>query len=213
EHDRTILDVGKEGVLLGLVEAVDLVHEEERRRAARLLLQPRALDHLAHLLHSGRHGAERDEMAPALLRQQARQGRLSGPRRTPEDEGRKLAARNGAPEETPGLEEILLTHELLERARTHALRQRRPAGAALLVFGKEIEGIGHASLAPRLSGKELEDLDAHRDSRALRQARTAPPRCRSRPRPGSAFRPARRRSRSGRLLHRASSRRPWIPDR
>src|SRR5205814_8600193 len=83
-----------------------------------------------------------------------RQSRLSRARRAPEDERGKLAARHGAPEEAPCSQEILLALELLEFAGAHALGERGAPGAALLVFGKEIQGIGHASSALR-SGEEL----------------------------------------------------------
>ena len=53
EDDRALLDVGQESVLLGPVEAMDLVDEEDRAHPAASALALRLGDHLADLLDAG----------------------------------------------------------------------------------------------------------------------------------------------------------------
>ena len=57
QRDEALLDGGQQRVLLGLVEAMDLV-EEEDRRLGQLPAVLRALEHLAHLSAPGLDGAE-----------------------------------------------------------------------------------------------------------------------------------------------------------
>jgi hypothetical protein len=53
QDDRAPLDVGQEGVLLGLVEAVDLVHEQDRALAAGRQAVLGGGDDRPDLLHAG----------------------------------------------------------------------------------------------------------------------------------------------------------------
>ena len=59
--DGALLDVGQEGVLLRLVEAVDLVDEEDRAPAARARSASASAITCADLLHARQHGRERHE--------------------------------------------------------------------------------------------------------------------------------------------------------
>jgi hypothetical protein len=92
QHDQPGLHVGEEGVLLRLVEAVDLVHEQEGRGALALPARASALDHLAHFLDSAQDGREGLEGHAGVLGQQAGQGGLAAPRGAPEDHGGKEPA-------------------------------------------------------------------------------------------------------------------------
>ena len=61
QHDRALLDVGQEGVLLRPVEAMDLVDEEDRAPAAAGPFDVGLGDHLADLLDPREDGREGDE--------------------------------------------------------------------------------------------------------------------------------------------------------
>ena len=58
EGDEPALDAGEQRVLLRLVEAVDLVEEEDRALAALAEPVPGPLERVAHVLHAGAHRAE-----------------------------------------------------------------------------------------------------------------------------------------------------------
>src|SRR3546814_15730228 len=76
EYDRSILDIGQEAILLRPIEAVDLV-DEEQRPLPRLPPPARAVEDLAQVGHSGKHGGQRLEMQVRLVRQEARDRRLA----------------------------------------------------------------------------------------------------------------------------------------
>jgi hypothetical protein len=58
----------QQGVLLRLVESVDLVHEENRLLAVEALLLLGGCDHFAKLWNPSEHGAERNEDRVRLVR-------------------------------------------------------------------------------------------------------------------------------------------------
>jgi hypothetical protein len=124
EDDRAALDVRQERVLLRLVEAMDLVDEEQDRLAAAAQLVLGLRDHLSQLLHPVQHGGEPDGAHAARLAQQPRQRGLAGARRTPQDERFEPSARQQIAQDPAGAEEMLLADELVDRPRPHALRQR-----------------------------------------------------------------------------------------
>jgi len=123
----------------------------KRGDAASLLLQTGALDHLSNLLHTRRDRAERDEMAPARLRDEARERGFSGAGRAPEDHGRQLPTLDRAAQKASRPQEIRLPEEFLEIARPHALGEGGSLGAASSLFGKEIQRLGH-EIGPRGGG-------------------------------------------------------------
>ena len=133
EDHRAGLDVRQERVLLALVEAVDLVDEEHRALAALVQRRPREVERLAQLLHAAEHGRHRGELRADPRREQARERRLAGPRRAPQDQRRQVAGRERALEQLAGREQVALAHDLLDRARPHALGERL---AALLLLGR-----------------------------------------------------------------------------
>ena len=61
EREEAVLDVREQRVLLGLVEAVDLVEEQDRALALLAQPAPGPLDDLAHVLHAGADGGQRLE--------------------------------------------------------------------------------------------------------------------------------------------------------
>ena len=79
QRHQPLLDGGQQRVLLRLVEAVDLVEEEDRRPAAGAPLAG-AGDHLAHLGAAGLHGGQLLEGGVGVLGGEPRERRLAGAR-------------------------------------------------------------------------------------------------------------------------------------
>ena len=134
EDDAALLDERQEGVLLRLVEAVDLVDEEDGPHAegARLL---GAGHDLLDLLDAARDGAEGDELRLREVCDHVGEGGLADAGRPPEDHRGDLVALDHRAQELPGPDEVLLPDELLERARPHAARERLRRGASGLRGG------------------------------------------------------------------------------
>ncbi len=117
--------MGEEGVLLRLVEAVDLVDEDDGAAA----LAPPALlggaQHLAHLLHPGEDRAHRLEVRLGEAADHEGQGRLARAGRAPEDERAELVLLDRPPEGPAGAEHLLLPEDLVEGARPDPVGERR----------------------------------------------------------------------------------------
>ena len=85
QHHRAVLDVGQEGVLLGAVEPVDLVNEEQSPLADLTPLGSSTED-LAQLGHPREGGGDLLEDQARAGGQQAGDGRLAASRRSPQDD-------------------------------------------------------------------------------------------------------------------------------
>ena len=95
-----LLDVRQQRVLLRLVEAVDLVDEEDRPAAVELLALLGARHELAQLRHAAHHRAERLEVAPwSRAATTLRERGLAGAGRAPEDHRRDAIRADGLREE------------------------------------------------------------------------------------------------------------------
>ncbi len=176
EGDRAVLDVRQERVLLGLVEAVDLV--DEQHRPALLEREPllRLGDHRADLddaRHDRGHGPE---LGADRVGEQAGERGLARPRRAPQQQAREVAPGDGAAERSALPDEVRLADELLERARTHAGGERLPLGRrAEQGFGA---GAGnapgrHGPMVARAGSGDLEhpgDVDQRGTARTARRA-------------------------------------------
>ena len=125
QDDVAGLDARQEGVLLRLVEAVDLVDEEDGAAAEPAPRFLRFGHHRADFLDAGQHGAERDEVRAGRAGDQPRQRGLAGARRTPEDHRLQAVLLDGLPQRPAGPDERVLADEFVERPRPHALGQRR----------------------------------------------------------------------------------------
>ena len=88
---RAVLDVGQEAVLLGAVEAMDLVDEQQRALAVAAALA-RGLEDPAQVGDAGEHRRQRLEMQVGLLGQQAGDRRLAAARRSPQDQPSRACA-------------------------------------------------------------------------------------------------------------------------
>ena len=127
ERHEPLLDGRQQRVLLGLVEAVDLVEEEDRRLAGGLAPVRRALEHLAHL---GAAGLDRRQLLERGARgrgDEPRERRLAGARRPVEDHRVRAALGQRAAQRRALAEQVLLADDLLDRRRAQAHRERRLA--------------------------------------------------------------------------------------
>jgi hypothetical protein len=85
QHNPAALHVGKEGVLLGAVESVDFVDEENRPDLLAFPAFPSPSDDLAHIPHTRENCAELLRGVSGDSRENGGEGRLPRPGRTPED--------------------------------------------------------------------------------------------------------------------------------
>jgi hypothetical protein len=128
EGHRAALDIGQEGILLRLVEAMHLVDEQDG--AAPLLRHHLGLLHrLADVLDAGKHRRERDELGIEAIRHQARQRGLADARRAPEDHRMRRARGEGQAQRLALADQMALADHLgsRKRARPHLLRQQARA--------------------------------------------------------------------------------------
>ena len=120
----------QEGVLLALVEAVHLIHEDDGAPALGGG-QLRALDGLADLADATQHGRDGDELRVKGARHQARQRGLAHARRAPKDHGLQPPGLKGHPQRHAGAEQMALADDLIQLPGTQSLGQgaaaRRPA--------------------------------------------------------------------------------------
>ena len=114
--------MGQEGVLLGLVKAVHLVHEQDR---APPLAQAdlRLFHRRADILDPGQHCGKRDKGRIHRLGQNQRQGGLAGPRRPPQDHGMQLTPLQCLAKRFAVAHQMLLPHVLVQRGGTQACRK------------------------------------------------------------------------------------------
>ena len=129
----------EDDVLLALVEAVDLIYEED----GALLLQAEAVaglsDDAAEVGDAGSDGGDGLEMGAGEGGDDAGEGGLAGAGGAPEDDGGELISLYGPAEDVAGADELLLADELVEGAGAHAGGQRGLAvGTALGRLGEHV---------------------------------------------------------------------------
>ena len=85
EDDGAVLDDRQKAVLLGAVEAVDFIDEEEGALAG-FAAAPGFIEGALQIGNAGEDGGERDEMQPGGCGEQARDRGFTNAGRAPEDE-------------------------------------------------------------------------------------------------------------------------------
>ena len=125
-HERhdTLLDGPQQRILLRLVETVDFVDEQDRRRRVEEVLLAGRFDHFAHILDPRRNGRQREEGAFEFRGHDLSQRGLPHPRRPPEDERRDVARLQKLAENAVAAHQMLLPDVVVERAGTEAFGQR-----------------------------------------------------------------------------------------
>src|SRR5947209_4990151 len=126
-----MLHVGQKCVLLGAVEAVDLINEKDGASAVLAGLF-RVCHHLLDLLDSGEHGGKLDELSLGHIGDDLCQRGLPCSRRPPEDDGARVVALNLQAQRLSRSQDVLLPCKFIQRARTHAVRQRASTLVALV---------------------------------------------------------------------------------
>ena len=141
EGDGAVLHPRQQGVLLGRIEAVHLIDEQDRAQA--VALQPLAGGlHLgSQLLHAREHGVEAGEVGAGGVGDDARQGGLAGARGAVQDQVAHPVGGDGAAQQPAVAEDRLLAGEFLKGARAHAIRQGGDAAQGF--FAVVAEQIAH----------------------------------------------------------------------
>ena len=124
--------MGEEGVLLGLVEAMDLVEEQHGPGAVQRDPVLRLGDQRADVGDAGHDRRDRREMGTDLAGQQPGEARLAGAGRAPQDQAREVPAGDAPPQRAALTDEVRLADELVQAARAHPRGQR-------LGFGRWLE--------------------------------------------------------------------------
>ncbi len=123
----------QKGVLLGLVEAVNLVDEDDGPGAevARFF----GIGHdLLDFLDPGQHGRKLDELRLGAMGDDLRQRGFAHARRTPKKNRARIVALDLHAQWLAGAEDVFLAGELVQIARPHAVGQRpRPVDRLLRV--------------------------------------------------------------------------------
>ncbi len=123
DHDA-LFDVGQQRILLGLVEAVDLVDHQQRRPPAGGDFVAGLFEHFADVFHAAGDRAELPKAAVRLLGQQPRERRLAGARRAVEDHRPEPLGPQHSPQQLAFAEEVLLADKFRQRSRPHPRRER-----------------------------------------------------------------------------------------
>ena len=118
EDDAALLHKGEEGVLLGLVEAVNLVDKDDGALAVAAVVL-RLLHHRANLLDAAGDGREVDEFGPGVVGDHPGKAGFAHPRRPPEDHRGDAVALNQAAQHLAGAQQVLLPDKFVQRLRPH----------------------------------------------------------------------------------------------
>ncbi|MCY1517878.1 hypothetical protein D9M68_525810 [compost metagenome] len=123
EDDGAILHHGQETILLGTIETVDLVDEQQGLPAGHAPCT-RRFEHLLEIGNTGEDGGDLLEGESRLPRKQTRDGRLAGAWRSPEDHRSERTRRDHTRQHAiiPG--QVLLARDFGERTRAKPVGKR-----------------------------------------------------------------------------------------
>ena len=132
EADAAFFDVRKKGILLGFVEAVNFVDEDDG--AGAVLAGAVGVGHdLLDFLDAGEDGGELDELGFGDAGDDFGERGFAGAGRAPEDHGGGIVALDLNTQGLAGADKMFLADELFEGARAHAVGERTSAGGGLVV--------------------------------------------------------------------------------
>ena len=114
QGDDPLLHEGQHGILLTLVEAMDLVDEQNGSLPRLCSTQSRLLDVSPQVRHSGADRAQRDKVRRGDAGNQPGQRRFAAAGRTPEDHRPDAIFLDGATQLVLGSNQMLLTDELIQ---------------------------------------------------------------------------------------------------
>lgn len=134
ENDVAALDEGEKGVLLGLVEAVDFIDEQQGLAAVVGFFFLGLLDDFADFLDSLQHRRKKDEAGFGRVADDLPQGGFAGAGRAPENHRAELVGLD-QPSQQPALgQNVLLADHLFQAGRAQAFRQGRAGGLGQALF-------------------------------------------------------------------------------
>ncbi len=125
EGNCAVLNKGQNGILLGLIEAMNLINEKDGLLLVLAAAFLGFLDDAAQVSHPRRDCTDGAEVGIGGIGNNIGQGGLAAARRPPEDNRGQLASFNGPPEHAPLAHELLLADELLKIRWPHPGCQRR----------------------------------------------------------------------------------------
>ncbi|MNS24541.1 hypothetical protein D3C72_563900 [compost metagenome] len=144
ENQRAVLDIRQERVLLGLVETMHFVDEQNGAAAVLRGLLLGDFHRLTDLLDPGQHRRDRFEVRVRDFREQSRQGGFAHARRPPENHRMQGTLLQRLAQRLAASKHVFLTDVLIQIGRAQARGQRlRDRGAA-----KQIHGV---RLKPRIT--------------------------------------------------------------
>src|SRR5438067_6475924 len=123
QADVALFDVGKKGVLLGFVEAMNFIDKYDRSSAKVAGFGGVGHD-LLDLFDSAQNGGEFDEISFRDSGDDLRKSCLSHSGRTPEDDGTRIVSLDLQTERLARREQMLLSYDFIESSGTHALGER-----------------------------------------------------------------------------------------
>src|SRR5579859_4230493 len=118
------LDMGEYGILLRLIEAMNLVDKEDSALPGELLQLVGFIYHFAQVRHTGRDGAQRHKTRMAVACDHLGQRRFAAARWPPEDHRSDAIGFDSAAEEASWRQQLLLPHDVIEGTRSHTGCQR-----------------------------------------------------------------------------------------
>jgi hypothetical protein len=124
KNDAPFLDVGQQHVLLGPVEAVQLIDEQQRALAPRGQLRGGFLQDLAQLLDARRDRVQLAEPAARVAGDDVGQGRLAAAGRAVKDDRAQSIRLEQPAQQLAGAEKVLLAGEFVECSGPHPRCQR-----------------------------------------------------------------------------------------
>ena len=126
----------QKSVLLGAIEAMNLIDEQDGTRAVSAGFF-RVGHHLLDFFDPGKHGGKLYELSFGDMCDDLRQRGLARARRSPEDDGAGIVTLNLQAERLARADDVLLADKLVERARTHTVGQE---DGRLCLAGPEVPG-------------------------------------------------------------------------
>ena len=144
QRHRAVLDKGQEAVLLGAVEAVDLV-DEQQGSLAHPGRCPGFGEGLLEVGDAREHRADRGEAHAHRVGEQPGDAGLAGARRPPQDHRGQLAGRHHPPDRAFGSGQVLLADHLAERMRAQPVGERRVGRGRVRWSLRQVVGeeVGH----------------------------------------------------------------------
>jgi hypothetical protein len=134
QAEASSFDIGQKNVLLGFVEMMDLIDEQDRLLSGRAEAIRRRSDDAAHLGNVAFHATDSNEFSVGHLGNDPCQCGLSASGRAGEDHRRQAIGFNRAPQQFTGAKNVFLADKLLQRAGSHARGERRCAVRGFNVF-------------------------------------------------------------------------------